>query len=493
MKVYQNLFKAIAGNDGEISVSEDNERFVSSQTVICPIQSNKDDILNLVSLFPVRDRFTFSLVQADPVFQTDNIANDVDAIIETLNNDIYDDQEIEVKLQIEKTIDNSCFSVYDYQHYTEYLSSLSLRDFLNAFAFMLNQGYLNIEIYEDDLKEWSTETCLFKRYNSQSQASPLNADFRQKINQFRERLCHSEEVYGTLIPQDLIITHGEEASDELQKVFQRVSLMFLMIHLFDYSSLSTEDYRFKLCGYKTHAGIISTKSVKDIKYSLGDYADLYNIFKWCYEYGQRDEKISIARNVLTLNMTFENEPDGEFSLENDVYETIRSNYEFFERDHIRQYVELHAKLNETILNLEEKIIGCVNKYISEFKAGLFVIVSFLISSCVLRFINNAESFTPTILWISLVIILIYVISFLYTSWETSKAISNYSDSFDSLKRRYKDILSHKEQIELFGNENVYEHGKGIAFAKQRVKNYKRAWLATSVILGAGVIIGLLNC
>lgn len=156
-------------------------------------------------------------------------------------------------------------------------------------------------------------------------------------------------------------------------------------------------------------------------------------------------------------------------------------------------MELHAKLNETILSLEEKIIGCVNKYISEFKAGLFVIASFLIYSFVLRFINKAESLTPTILWISLIIIAIYVISFFYTSWETTKAISNYSDSFDSLKRRYRDILSHKEQIELFGNEEVYEHGKGIAFAEQRVKNYKRAWLTTSGILVVGVILGLLNC
>ena len=487
MKVYQNLFQAITGIDGDIIVSEDNERFVSSQTVTCPIQSNKDEILNLVDLSPVRDRFTFSLVQADPLFQTENIANDVDALIETLNNDIYEGQEIEVKLLIEKNIDNCCFSVYDYQHYTEFISSLSLRDFLNAFAFMLNQGYLNFEIYDDDLTEWSTETCLFKRYNSQSQASPLNAEFRQKINLFKERLCHSEEVYGNLIPQDFIITNGEQNGEKLQETFQKVALIFIMMHLFDHSTLSDTDYRFKLFGYKKHAGLFTTSNIGNFPLTIKEYTDLYLIYKWCYEYGQRDEKITIARNVLSLNMTLNNTQPA-LTLEDDVYGIVKSNYDFFERDHIRQYVDLHAKLNETILGLEDKMIVCINKFIQEFKAGLFIIASFLSSSIILRYLGKAQSFTPVIFWFSLALIAIYILSFCYTKWETRKAISQYSDKFDALKRRYQGILSTKERLELFGDETDYPHGKGIKFAQQRLMNYSKAWIAMAVILTVVVFI-----
>ena len=493
MKLYKAIIKALTGAETGTTEVEEKGRFTVTKAFTCPVQPDKAELIRLAGLLPQRDSVQLSLHQATPICQISDIASGVDDLIEKLNDTIYQGEELTVKLQIDKDTNNGIMSVYDYQKFSDYLAGLNLVDFLNFFSEWFHQGTITFEVFDENQHEWSTGTSLFRSNKSQSQPSAYPAEKRQNILKLREQLCHSEKTFDTIIPQDFIITQGEEANDELQKAFQRVSLIFLMMHLFDYSSLSTEDYRFKLCGYKTHAGIISTKSVKDIKHCFGDNVDLYNIFKWCYEYGQRDEKISIARNVLSLNMSFENDPDGEFSLEKDVYETVKSNYEFFERDHIRQYVELHAKLNETILSLEEKIIGCVNKYISEFKAGLFVIASFLISSFVLRFINKAESLTPTILWISLIIIAIYVISFLYTSWETTKAISNYSDSFDSLKRRYRDILSHKEQIELFGNEEVYEHGKGIAFAEQRVKNYKRAWLTTSGILVVGVILGLLNC
>lgn len=493
MKLYKAIIKALTGAESGTKEVEEKGRFTVTKTFTCPVLPDKAELNRLAGLLPLRDSIQISLHQATPICQISDIVSGIDNLIEKLSDTLYQGEELTVKLQIDKDTSNGIISVYDYQKFSDYLAGLNLVDFLNFFSEWLHQGTITFEVFDDNQHEWGTGTCLFRNNKSQSQPVAYPAEERQNILKLKERLCHSEKAFETIIPQDFIITQGEVANDELQKAFQRVSLIFLMMHLFDYSSMSAEDYHFKLCGYKTHAGIISTKSVKDIKYSLGGYVDLYNIFKWCYEYGQRDEKISIARNVLSLNMVFENEPDGEFSLEKDVYGTVKSNYEFFERDHIRQYVELHAKLNETILSLEEKIIGCVNKYISEFKSGLFVIVSFLISSFVLRFINKAESLTPTILWISLVIILIYVISFLYTSWETSKAISNYSDSFDSLKRRYREILSQKEQLELFGNEKIYKHGKGIAFADQRVKYYKRAWLATSVILGIGVIIGLIIC
>lgn len=488
MKLYKAIIKALTGAEAGTTEVEEKGRFTVTKTFTCPVQPDKAELIRLASLLPQRDSVQLSLHQATPICQITDIVSGIDDLIENLNNTIYQGEELTVKLQIDKDTNNGIISVYDYQKFSDYLAALNLVDFLNFFSEWLHQGTITFEVFDENQHEWGTGTCLFKSNKSQSQPFAYPAEERQNLLKLRERLCHSENTFETIIPQDFIITHGEKVNDELQKAFQRVSLIFLLMHLFDYSSLSAEEYRFKLCGYKSHAGIISTNSVKDIKYSLSEYADMYNIFKWCYEYGQRDEKISIARNVLSLNLTFKNEPDGEFSLEKDVYGTVRSNYEFFERDHIRQYVELHSKLNETILGLEDKMIVCVNKFIQEFKTGLFVIATFMTSSVILRFLGKAQSFTPIIKWFSLALIVIYFLSFCYTYWETDKAIGQYSDKFDALKRRYQGILSPKEKWELFGDEKLYPHGKGIKFANQRLKNYARAWIAMAIVLIVVVLL-----
>lgn len=488
MKLYQSIFEAITGSIESIEVKDDKERFTASKTIICPVSADRDEIVRIVALLPERDSVELSLIQAVPIIQTSDITHDIDKLVEELNKDLYKGEEIEVKLQIDKETDGGIVSVYDYEAYSAYMTSLNLHDFLNTLSYQLHQGYLSFEVFDTEFNEWSTQTCLVRSYQSQTQPTTIKGEERQGVNKIRERLCHSENAYGSLVVADFLVTKGEQAEDKLQDAFQCAALMFTMMHFYDYSSLSDTEYRFKLCGYKTHAGIIGTSRVGELPFKITDYNDLYLIYKWCYEYGQRDEKMAIARNVLSLNMTFENGNPPVFEIENDIFETVKSNYDFFERDHIRQYVELHAKLNETILGLEDKMIVCVNKFIQEFKTGLFVIASFLTSSVILRFLGKAQNFTSVIFWFSLALIAIYTLSFGYTYWETDKALSQYSDKFDSLKRRYKEILSHKERFELFGDEKVYPHGKGIKFAEQRLKNYSKAWVSMAIILALVVII-----
>lgn len=488
MKLYQLIFKAITGEDKDIEVTEAKDRFTATQKIICPVQSDKDEIVRLTALLPARDTVALSLKIAKPIFQSTDIAHDVDKIIETLSDTLYQDEEIEIKLQIDKKLDVGQKSVYDYQVYCEYLGNLNLHDFLNEYSHQLHQGILTFEVFDEGQREWATQTCLVRSYRSEAQPTAIKAEERIEINKMRERLCHSENTYGSLVPKDFIITSGLVAEDKLQDVFQRVALMFILMHLYDYSSLLATEYRFKLCGYKTHAGIIATNKVSELPFKIKDYNDLYLIYKWCYEYGQRDEKIAIARNVVSLNMVFENGKPPKFEIEENVYETVRSNYDFFERDHIRQYVDLHSKLNETILGLEDKMIVCVNKFIQEFKTGLFVIATFMTSSIILRFLGKAQNFTPIIKGFSLALIIIYALSFSYTYWETNKAIGQYSDKFDAVKRRYKGILSPQEKLELFGDEKLYPHGKGIKFAQQRLKNYAKAWIAMAVVLAVVVLL-----
>ena len=488
MKLFQSIFEAITGSSEGIQVKDNKERFTASKTIICPVSPNKDEILRLATWLPARDAFGLSLLQADPIVQVSDIVRDVDKLIEILNKDLYKGEEVELKIQIDKQTNKGIVSVYDYQAFSEYMSGLNLNDFLNTFSYLLNQGYLTFEVFDTEIKEWSTKTSLVKGYQSQTQPTTLNGEERLGINKIRERICHSESSYGMLVVEDFLVTKGEQANDKLQNAFQCVALMFLLMHLYDYSSLSDTEYRFKLCGYKTHAGIIATRKVSDLPFKISDYYDLYLIYKWCYEYGQRDEKMAIARNVLSLNMTFKKEAPPELNIEHDVYETVKSNYEFFEHEHIRQYVELHTKLNETILGLEDKMIVCINKFIQEFKTGLFVIASFLTSSMILRLTGKAQNYTSVIYWFSLALIVIYTLSFCYTYWETDKAISQYSDKYDALKRRYHGILPLKERYELFGDEKEYPHGKGIKFAKQRLKNYSKAWFCMVIVLVLVVII-----
>lgn len=488
MKLYQLIFRAITGHGEDIEVKEAKDRFIAIQKITCPVRSDKEEIVRLAAMLPVRDMVSLNLIMATPIVQITDIAHDVDKIIETLGDTLYKGEEIEVKLQIDKTLDVGQKSIYDYQAYTEYLGNLNLHDFLNEYALLLHQGFLTFEVFDEGQKEWTTNTCLIRSFRSQEQPIPIKGEDREKINKIRERLCHSENTYGNLIPQDFLIVSGVTAEDKLQGVFQRVALMFILMHLYDYSSLSNTEYRFKLCGYKTHAGIIPTNKVCELPFKIEDYNDLYLIYKWCYEYGQRDEKMAIARNVISLNMVFENGTPPLFEIEEDVYGTVKSNYDFFERDHIRQYVELHSKLNETILGLEDKIIVCVNNFIHEFKTGLFVIASFMTSSIILKYLGKAQSFTPVIKGFSLALIVIYVLSFSYTYWETNKAIGQYSDKYDVLKRRYQGILSLKEKLELFGDEEQYPHGKGIKFAKQRLKYYSMVWFAMAAVLAVVVLL-----
>ena len=151
-----------------------------------------------------------------------------------------------------------------------------------------------------------------------------------------------------------------------------------------------------------------------------------------------------------------------------------------QKEHIRQYVEVHAKLMDSVMALQSKVVSAVDGFVKEFKSGFYVTMSFITSSVVIRSVNNNSFLSKPLLFISGVIILIYFVTFFFYRNELEGKIRLMKGEYNKIRKRYGTLLSKTEKKEVFGDDTNY--GSTIEFAEKQLKQYTHYWVGISVVL-----------
>jgi hypothetical protein len=456
-----------------------------------PQQENYDSILTCLNS---RDNLHIKILKDGSVLETFVALGNVtfsEYITGLCNDGLELDDEIEIELTITKKKIESIISIYYLSNFVDKLNSLSFLTFLNVWGKNLNKETLILEnqILNSTEKEFCTNTLSLINKGSMLQCNGIGDVNREsRIHEARTK-CHWDIENISLLPEDFFPYVSENSNDKLINLFQKVCLLFSCMYIFDYSSIKNESYSYKINGFKTFGSKIETLKIKDIKIFDKSYEFFYRIYQWIYLGGNTNDKVSIARNIVSLNfnpITLE--------LSETTFEAIQSNFKIYERENVKQYIDVRNKLSEILIDLQTKIGKIVEGFIGDFKKNIITLITFFISVIAIRVVSKGDfvgGFTNEIIILSFSFLLISIGLLIYSRWELNQKVSMFEKHYSQLKDRYKDLLSPKELDAIFEQCNpVQEEGaiNDISFIDKQKGYYTLLWSLSILILFITLLI-----
>ena len=140
-------------------------------------------------------------------------------------------------------------------------------------------------------------------------------------------------------------------------MFDKLKLLYSIIFLFDIVEFKNTEIKYKLNGYRTITQIIDTDNV-----DLDSHESYYNIYKWVYDGGNVVDKIGLARNILSLNFAKDT-----LHLSEMAFDAIKSGYKVYQKENIKQYIEVRNKISDQLIELQDKADKIVAAFVSDYK------------------------------------------------------------------------------------------------------------------------------
>ena len=424
-------------------------------------------------------------------FETDN-AESIDYLsinVNSWNDFVYElqaknIQQGKIKIQIEKGLQNGMLSIYSIDKFTEYINTLSLSQFF-AIIDMRFTTSLVFEVQDELYPKWSTNTIAFIGKDGKYEISDMeNVNRESRIKEVRNLCYHEIEKYK-LLPEDLFYSQYD-GNDSLQSAFIKACMIYTFSFVFDYSALKNDNYEYKLNGFRTLSGHIKVKPLSKINVNINSCKLIYEIYKWLYLGGNNNDKINIARNIISLNIEKES-----LYINSSTFESILSNYKIYEKENVKQYLQVRNKLSELLIDLQGKISSIVDSFISDFKKIFLTLVSFFISVVAIRVISKGDfigGFTNEIIVLSFIFLLISVGLLLYSRWELTKKITLYNKHYRQIKDRYKDILSGIELEKIFEECDPQKDDTNASFILKQKKIYSWLWFLSILLLSLFLVV-----
>ena len=381
--------------------------------------------------------------------------------------------EIEMLISVSKNISNHILSIYSYCHFSNYLQNLSFSDFVSVLDQYFD-NYLYFEVFDENFQPWHTRTIAFIPVGGQrviDEEDCLNIN-RDSLTSLRNSVCNVDgDSNVSLIPEDFYSI--EVINSELMNSFRKVCSLLSASFLFNSSSIQNDKYIYKLLGLVAYTNInLETPNVSAMDISIN--TTLYNIYKWSYSNGSIFDKIAIVRNIISLNINKEN-----LKLNDDTFYSIQSNYQIYEKENSMQYIELRNKISEILLNLQGKINNITDEYLDGMKKNIFTIVSFIITTIVIRMVSNQnvlDGFTIPLLILMIVILLSsFCYLFLYR-YDVIKKIELFERHYNQLSQRYDKLLCRAELDTVFSDCNPDNDEKHSSIMNKRVKIITWSWV-----------------
>lgn len=394
--------------------------------------------------------------------------------------DIFYGLDVEFKLTIQKSVTTSIISVYDIDSFVSNIEELDLKTFLE----LLDRSFdkcLRLECLHDEFS-LITETMIVSD-NISTQFSEFGDE--------RTRRVESRQVNTTwgkfktnLFPSDFKPRSFTES--RLSRLFNKISGVLSVMTLCDCAEFIDDRLEFKLYGYKGLSGSIVVNKLGDLSLDE-DSIDLWNeISQWCYSGGSLIDKLGIVRNIISLNIDFST-----LKLEPSTFIAIKSNFKIFEKENVKEYIELRNSVSEMLLDMQAKSSEIVSSYTGQFKQNLVALLSFFVSVIVLNVITSGDlesCFTPPILYIMVTFILISRLLLEYYKWEVNKQFERYVRQYHQLENRYRDLFSEEECQEIFKDANIKNKDSNVAFVKKQINVYTHVWRYSLMLLFLLVII-----
>lgn len=446
---------------------------ISCNDLLVPTE---DDFNRIIAEICGRDSINVSIVQNENTWNY--VPNANDNFPDFLQNcsTIEPAEEKKIIVSITKKNSEQIISVYYVECFCTYLNELSLLGFL----LKINEGFndqnlITFEVQNETFPEFSTQTIKFiAKGNQNPNNEGRDVDSLAKI----KNLCHCNLISKyQFTPSDFHpITKNNTILDE---IFSRVSLLYSAIFLFDIFHIENATIQYRLNGYRT---INQELNFSDI--DISSYEIYYQIYSWVYDGGNIVDKIGLARNILSLNFDKAN-----LKLSETTFEAIKSSYKIYQKENIKQYIEIRNKISDQLIELQNKADKIVDNFVSDYKKTFLAIVSFFISVIVIKVVSSGDftgGFTKEVTLLSMGFLLVSLIVMFVARWEINKQLIRYSEFYKNLKERHIDLLDESDIKRILNNDKDFNDNK--QFIEKRRKAYTILWVVSLIFLFIIVIV-----
>lgn len=468
----------------ELSILEDCEKI----SISFGLQKDNKHLTDNapIGLLSDRDKLTIRWRQMD----SDEFDN-IDYLSDSGNwkefKEEYDNESINSDLLVDITIDknliNHCLSVYDVESFNTTLLQKSVFAFLCSINSVF-EDFLYLEVFDATFQSWHTQSIAF---NARGNDSNLNEESCRKIERnqklsSRKDICYVEGLNGIkLLPEDFYLS---QPKNDIQKTFLQISCILSLSFLFDSTQIIEGKYIYKLLGLIAYPN--KEYDISNVSRLSNSTPNIYfNIYKWVYSDGGLFDKISIARNIMSLNVN-----EANLSLNTDTFFSILSNYQIYEKENSLQYIELRNKVTEILLGLQEKIDKICDGYVDGMKKNILTIVSFIISTIVIRMIENQDVIKSFSYPILILMSAILVCSFLYMLLcrrDISKKIQLFERHYEQISNRYEKLLCKNELQKVFEDCNPNKDNSDASILHGRMKWITLIWGLVILVFSIAVI------
>ncbi len=355
----------------KIEITERLNTVEASFSTFCELLPDATELNYLCSIVPKRDTFTLTL-------QTDSgdIVRITNKNTDTLNfskliEDLSMEDNIDVKIQIDKNGLEGRFSIYNFPSFVHDLLQRSPIIIMKWFSERLkNQQYLMFEVFDYDIS-LATRTIAFE--------SSENATFSPKINRI-QRLNSCKEIayfYNMdtfeIIPDDFIIEGIIRAGDNLKPLFGKLSTMLSLIYVASSASINDKVINVQISGQRTTTHELNLIDIKEDEKWI-------SIYTWIFTDGNPTDKALIARNIISLYCKYATF----LNLDDTVFAAIKTNYNLDLRNNVNQYLNMKSDIARFIQNIVTQIGDYAIDILIKFKSNLIALFGFLFTVVLTR-------------------------------------------------------------------------------------------------------------
>ncbi len=387
---------------------------------------------------------------------------------------------VNLKIVIEKKIVLNTISIYSLDSFSDYLMSLSFEQLLKTlFTISENQGL----IFRSSEIVGATSTTLFK-FCPINDTDHFNADldFRQnRIGKIQGNVYTSHLSSFSLISDDFIFISAEPSLHRIQYLFKRIAFGLFIVSIYDITNIEDDKVFFKLNGYKAINGLVNLSTVLFEQY----YDEYHLIYNWVYGTNNVNDRLGLARNIISLHL----DTPGEVGLKGKVFQSVLSSYKVYEKQNVKQYIEIRNKISDQLLDFNKRATQIVDSFASGFQKSSITVLTLFSSILGIKLLSNTKvtylfTFYSTVL--SLVFLIISILYLGVSVWEVREQRKRFRNSYNNLKRRYTDLLE-EDDIKKILNDDA-EYNEDISFINSKLKSYTLLWLSVLILILLSTIL-----
>lgn len=460
--------------------SEDFQNLTFSCSFHLKRKPTKDVLLPLFPETSKRDNWALRIREEggdDDIFDI-KPGDDVGAKLDEFNVSIYKEEKVTLYYSICKQKKDCIISLYCLSSFCDYLENLTAFQVLHAIYNQLADPLI-LEIIGDDYEQFSTSSIAVIRRGDTVPAINNRNWLTSKYDQCRQS-CQWKTIIPVIVPDDFNLK-VRSSCGRLAGLFDKMCFLLSACYIADYSSIDKKEINVRISGFKAlEYDKKGPVSLKDISFNNSSCEQWYKIYDWCYSGGHRDEKIRLARNIISLNCS--NQVD--LSLNASTLEAIKSNFMIYERDNVRQYINARNEVSKILLDLQKNVNAIVEDFIGDFRKSVLTIGSFFLSVVVIRVVSKGDffgGFTGSIILLSFVFVIISAINLCCSRLSVDKKEKLFTKHYEQIKSRYAALFTGNELDSMFDDCNPLKLGAHSNYIKWQKDTYTIIWIMSLLL------------